>query len=208
MTKVVADGTVNEWISQNEHTNRIEIRLARRHDSEGSREEWRLSEQHKPTEEGEKIADGQDGKGKKDKRGKDKDVDRESPKDKKPKRDTDEPTWRNLFVLKRSLENSFGAGFSIQRQAEDPSGPAWLKALPEYPRMVGLLAQYTSLCHSHPFWADLSHVSNMLQMKNLHKEEELKIEFAHRKAQLEQLGAEVASLSDCMRRMLAARVQA
>ena len=212
--KAATEGTLDDWVNTNKYMGRIEIALARRGEERGHIEQWKMTDEAAPKPEGEVATKG---KRKIDKQtgggqasGGEEDGGK-PPKEKKEKKkqNTEEPTWRNLFALKRHLESSFAAGFSLQRAAEDPQSMAsWVKALPEYPQMIGMLAEYSELCRTFPFWADLGHVANMLEMRRLHNEEELKSEFSLRKAQVEGLSNQVVALSDTIRRMLAARVRA
>lgn len=212
----MSDDTLEEWVKINEFTGRVEIGLLRQGEENSHEEKWQLSEESEPAPSGEattKEGKAKKGGGKRESSqgggGENEGISPKDPKKAKTVKNRDEATWKNCYDLKCDLDKHFGAGFGLQRQAEDPQGQAgWLKGLPEYAELLKFLGEWTEICRANPFWSDLGHVNNMQELRRLHAESALKSEWLLRTSKVEGLMAQVIAVSNTMRRMLSARVPA
>ena len=169
--KARRENRLHEVFQVNTDTGRVEVALCRKQKSEGSSEVWALEETSEPANKKQRATSKDKGKDK----GKElKDKDKESPKNSEY-----EPTWKNLFFMKRKIDEAVSQGNGIIRQVQAPQWQ-WIKSVPAFVEMQKSLSEWERLTTAFPFWMAVHLCANSMELRKQHNEAVMKSEFLSR----------------------------
>jgi len=199
---------MHEWFSISELTGRIEVGCCRRSKEEAQAETWQLREisqldKKKRQAEQAELPN----------KDKDKDTGVTTTPLKKQKGTgevsiPDQPSWKNLYHLKKVVDGALASAYSLKRRAEADNSWQWVCSVPEHKVLVDKLAEYELLQCQYRFWNDVHIVGAMSELRKCYDDARMHREYAANKATFAKLAADLSAATNTISKIVAARGRA